>query len=179
MPSTYRFCLLAAAEKMTPAAPGETSAASPSGGAVSPGDSPFGTTRAALRANDLAVRELARHIALAEASLALAAVVPDSRIEAAELRENYVDALDAALPAMPDELFVICAEMRGNTLAALAVAAKSAPQVIRRAPARILPSLALAYSFAGPGCDEGDLVRRNRIVHPGFVPVKELEVLLS
>jgi prophage DNA circulation protein len=166
--------LLAAAQKMTPAASEET--APPGPAPVSP--ETLGTTRAAIQASDLAVRELARNIALAEASLALADAVPDSRSEAAELREGFVDALDAALPAMPDAIFVACTEMRANTLAALAVAAKSAPQVIRRAPACILPSLALAYSFSGPGFDEGDLVRRNRIIHPGFVPVMPLEVLV-
>jgi hypothetical protein len=125
------------------------------------------------------VRELARNIALAEASLALADVAPSSRAEAAELRAGYMDACDAAMPRMPDDLFVACADMRGKTLEALAVAARGAAQVIRRTPARVLPSLALAYAFSGTGSDADALVKRNRIVHPGFVPVSSLEVLLG
>jgi len=139
---------------------------------------PSGSTRAAIRDNDLAVRDLARAVAVAEASSALADAVPFSRVEAAELRKAYVDALDAAMPGMPDDLFLACAGLRAKTLEALADAARAAPQVIRRTPVRILPSLALAYAFSGTTYDDADLVRRNGIVHPGFAPVMPLEVLL-
>ena len=113
----------------------------------------------------------------ADAVAALMDVTPSSRAEAAQLRDAYMDALDAAMPGMADDVYAACADLRAKTLEALAIAARSAPQVITRTPARVLPSLALAYAFSGIASDPGDLVPRNGIVHPGFVPVMPLEVL--
>jgi len=77
----------------------------------------------------------------------------------------------------PDELYTAMVEARAATLAALAEAARSAPQVIAYTPAAVLPSLALCYRLSVDISLDADLVARNGIIHPGFVPVETLEVL--
>jgi prophage DNA circulation protein len=156
---------------------GWTTAASRRGNPPSPFNP--GSTRAVIAGNAAAVTDLTRALGVVEASRVLAETVPESRSEARELREGYVDSLDAALPSMPDALFIQCADARAKTLAALAIAARGAPDVIQRSPVAVLPSLAVSYAFSGPGYSESDLVLRNRVTHPGFVPVTPLEVLVN
>lgn len=146
-----------------------------------------GSMRQTIRANGLAVADFTRRIAVAEACKAAAGAVPPSRAAATELRDAMVDALDAAetLESAPGgadpELEVRIAdaltEARGASLAALAEAARRAPDVRVITPAAVLPSLALCYRYSGGVALEADLVARNHIAHPGFAPASALEVL--
>ncbi len=59
-----------------------------------------------------------------------------------------------------------------------AVTSDSAVRTLKNSPLVSLPSLAIAHRFYGTGERADDLVRRNKIRHPGFVPAgAELEVL--
>lgn len=140
-----------------------------------------------------AISAFVRHIAITFAASALAVLVPASRAEARKLREDFVDAVDAVLqvpddrgqilpssvlrPLPSDALYAALADLRAATLAALAEAARSAPDVISYTPAAILPSLVLCHSLTGGIALDADLVTRNRVTHPGFVPARELEAL--
>lgn len=156
-----------------------------------------GSTRSRVAANEAAVNAFTRHIAVAESARSLALAVPESRAQARDLREGFIDALDAvladlgdaaALPASAlqdagqavshaDALYTALVETRATTLAALAEAARSAPEVVNYTPAAVLPSLALCYRLSGDIALDADLVARNGVIHPGFVPVETLEVL--
>lgn len=150
-----------------------------------------GSTRARIAANDTAVNAFTRHIAVVESARAMALAVPESRAQARDLREGFMGALDLVLveedgeeaplgmarPVLPDGLYAAFAETRAATLAALAEAARSAPEVIDYTPATVLPSLPLCYRLSGDIALDADLTVRNGIIHPGFVPVRQLEVL--
>ena len=149
-----------------------------------------GSSRALTAAGEAATAIFCRHIAIVEAARALSVIVPSSRAEAAELRDNFVDALDrilredggdnASTPAglaMPDDLYAALVDLRAATLSAMAEAAAGAPDVIAYTPTAVLPSLALCYCLTGTIALDADLVARNQIAHPGFVPVQPLEVL--
>lgn len=150
-----------------------------------------GSTRARIAANEAAVNAFTRHIAVVESARSMVLAVPESRAQAKDLREGFMDALDAvlveeggeagidsaAIPSLPDELYTALVETRAATLATLAEAARSAPEVINYTPSAVLPSLALCYRLSGDIALDADLVSRNGIIHPGFVPVETLEVL--
>lgn len=150
-----------------------------------------GSTRARIAANDQAVNAFTRHIAVVEAAANMALAVPESRTQAKELREGFMDTLDAVLMdesgepgvddnapvPLPDALYVALTDVRATTLAALAVAARSAPEVVSFTPVAVLPSLVLCYRLSGGIALDSDLIARNHILHPGFVPAEELEVL--
>lgn len=146
-----------------------------------------GSYRQTIRANGQAVADFTRRIAVAEAARACASAVPPSRAAATTLRDALVDALDSAetlasgnAPTDPDLEIRIAdalAEAGGASLAALAEAARQAPDVRIMTPATVLPSLALCYRYSGGVALEADLVARNHIPHPGFAPVEPLEVL--
>lgn len=155
-----------------------------------------GATRTRIAANETAVNTFVRRIAVVESARSMAQAVPESRAQARELREGFMDALDAVLveeggvasvsasapvsasaSSQPGELYTALVETRAATLAVLAEAARSAPEVISYTPAAVLPSLALCYSLSGDIALDADLVTRNGVIHPGFVPVETLEVL--
>lgn len=150
-----------------------------------------GGTRARIAGNETAVNVFARHLAAAESARALTLAAPESRAQAQELREGFVDALDLILEeeageeaptgltrsVLPGDLYVAFADMRAAALAALAEAARSAPDITEHTPAAVLPALTLCYRLSGGIGLEADLVARNRVIHPGFVPVQRLEVL--
>lgn len=145
-----------------------------------------GSMRRTIRANGLAIADLTRRIAVAEACKAAASAVPPSRAAAASLRDAMVDALDAAEtmvgihsvdPELETRISEALAEARGASLAALAEAARTAPEVRAVTPAAVMPSLALCYRYSGGVALEADLVARNGIAHPGFAPARALEVL--
>lgn len=147
-----------------------------------------GAARTRIAANETAVNIFVRHIAVVESARNMARAVPESRAHARNLREGFMDAMDAVLvdeggtststvSSQPGELYTALVETRATTLAALAEAARSAPEVIHYTPAAVLPSLALCYRLSGDIALDADLVARNGIIHPGFVPVETLEVL--
>lgn len=151
-----------------------------------------GGTRARIAANDVAVNDFVRRIAVVEAARSLTLAAPESRGEAQILREDFMDALDAVLhddaatglpesikSLMPDKLHIALADVRAASLAALAENARRAPDVITFTPTASLPSLALCYRLTGAISLEQDLVARNQVLHPGFMPVRSLEVLID
>lgn len=163
-----------------------------------------GSSRQTIRRNCLAAASFIRKAALVESCRAAADCVPASRKSAQALKDAIIDAFDAAQsvplpeyaaetvvalaiaepspesdPALAVRLADAFAEMRGNTLAAIAESARRAPEVEMRTPPAILPALVLCHRFTGSAALCDDLVARNAIVHPGFAPVRPLEVLLS
>lgn len=151
-----------------------------------------GSQRAVIQSNGQAVESLVRRLALVESARAATTAQPASRSEAQQLRYDFLDAMDevsALEPVIPDmtqassvsrteiRLAASLASLRSGTLATLAEAARRAPEVVTITPACVLPSLALCYRQSGGVDLEADLVARNRLIHPGFVPVEPLEVL--
>jgi prophage DNA circulation protein len=145
-----------------------------------------GSTRARVAANAAAVYSFTRRIAMVESARAMTLATPESRAQARGLREGFTDALDLVLAdgyeegeEKENDLYASFTAMRASTLAALAEAARSAPDVVSYTPAAVLPSLVLCYRLSGDIRLEPDLVARNSVIHPGFVPVEPLEALTA
>lgn len=164
-----------------------------------------GSARQTIRKNSIAFASFIRQVALIEACKTAVANTPASRTAAQTLKDDIVSAFDAALglqgpqyaaetvenlgmnetafqqdaPELQNRLVAALAEMRGLTLAAIAESARRAPEVEERTPSAIMPALVLCHRFTGSATLSDDLVARNSIVHPGFVPVAPLEVLVS
>gem|GEM_PF-5103497 len=83
----------------------------------------------------------------------------------------------AELAADADNYAASVTDMRVQALAAVASAAQAAPEVVEVSTARTLPWLFLSWRYGGSVANEADMVDRNSIVHPLFVPRGKLEVL--
>ncbi|MBU1229559.1 MAG: DNA circularization N-terminal domain-containing protein [Proteobacteria bacterium] len=140
-----------------------------------------GLVRSTIAANQAAVYEYQRTAAVAEAARSATLSAPASRQEAAALRAEVVAGIDTVLDASRDEgVYTAFTELRTQVVQTLAEAAGSAPELTTVRTGALLPSLALAQQLA-PGADateqEAQLLARNPVRHPGFVPPGDLEVL--
>jgi prophage DNA circulation protein len=61
----------------------------------------------------------------------------------------------------------------------LTAVAASGVQLVKVTPAETLPALVLAYRRFGDATRDGEIVQRNKIKHPGFVPAVPLQVALE
>lgn len=144
-----------------------------------------GTVRTAQAQNRAALAQYQRAAAVTEAARTAALVRPASRQEAAALRAEVIAAIDTAMETTPDPTaYAALADLRTSTVRALAQSAGAAPEVATVRSVAVQPSLALAQRYVvspGYGADatqaETELLARNSVRHPGFVPPGALEVL--
>lgn len=147
--------------------------------------------------NDFVAQALVTQLAVVESARALASAVPASRAHAGHLRDIFADAMDAALDISPpqdsgaeektapgqdaafaaDNLDSVLRDMRRHALLALAASARSVPELARVTTAAVMPWLAICWRHSAGIAGESDLVARNALWHPLFVPPSVLEVL--
>lgn len=144
-----------------------------------------GTVRSTIAANQAAVAEYQRSAAVAEAARSAALVQPASKAEATALRTQIVESIDQVLDTSTDaDVYTAFVDLRTSTVKALAESSGSAPEVATVRNITVAPALALAQRYVvspGYGTDattaETQILARNRVRHPGFVPPGDLEVL--
>lgn len=92
------------------------------------------------------------------------------------LRDTLNDAIwEASLKADPQHYQALSALRQAMTQHLTAVAA-SGVRLVEISPAETLPALVLAYRRFGDATRAGEVVQRNRVRHPGFVPPVVLKV---
>ncbi|WP_166359281.1 DNA circularization protein [Pseudomonas akapageensis] len=96
--------------------------------------------------------------------------------EVLTLRDTLNDAIwEASLKADPQH-FQALATLRQALAQHLTVVAASGVRLVEISPAETLPALVLAYCRFGDATRAGEVVQRNRVRHPGFVPPVALKV---
>lgn len=131
------------------------------------------TTRANQQAalNTAATAALVRQLALAEAARLIPDAAFDSVSEAAAARDAVLAAIDAEQAITPDDtLFGALTALAAATTRAVAARADS---LARLGTVRFngpLPALVVAQRVYGDARRADEIVARNRVRHPGFVP---------
>ena len=82
----------------------------------------------------------------------------------------------AAVVCPPMPVFAALQESRAMARKHLAQVASAAVPIITITPAAVQPALVLAYRQWGDATRLPEIVQRNRIAHPGFVPPQPLQV---
>lgn len=136
---------------------------------TSPGSSTPGLARQS--ANQSAMNHLVQAGATLQAARLAATVDFTSSTEATNLRQVFADQFDALLSATDDNtLFAALVDAHAAVVRDLTARAAKLPRTRTVSPAATLPALALAQRLYGAATQAGDIVTRNRIRHPGFVP---------
>jgi prophage DNA circulation protein len=144
------------------------------------GPRPAATTpaREAEQASFDALQRLVQRSALVRAA---ELVVDDSfmNYEAAiAARDYFVSLLDDQSTVAADDTYPALMQLRADVVRALPGEQSSLPRLGSHTPLQTIPSLVLAYELYGSLELEQDLLIRNRVRHPAFVPGGEpLEVL--
>lgn len=141
-------------------------------------NAPGGTlSRQRAASNTTAVNTLARQALLAQA-VGVSSLVTDEPHDALlALRNNLADALDVEALQASDAAFAALTTARGMVAQDLTARARESARITTLTPAQTLPALVLAYDLYLDAQRGDEIVRRNALRHPGFVPPRPLKVL--
>lgn len=92
------------------------------------------------------------------------------------LRDDVADGLWGLAEQSPAAHYQVIAAARTATVRHLAVVARQGVRLTRYENPATVPALALAYRRYGDAARAADVVARNAVRHPGFVPPRELLV---
>jgi prophage DNA circulation protein len=118
-----------------------------------------------------ALLALIRRCALACACQVASARSFPSYQDAIATRDDLASRLDLEIFAATDEAtFTALRELRNATLRDITARAGALPQLVTLTPAATLPALVLAYKLYDDPAREAEIIARNDIVDPAFVP---------
>lgn len=132
-------------------------------------------------ANQAALSALFRRSALIEGARMSSRMAFESYDQAAAVRDELAERLDAEMEVTGnDTLFTRLLDLRAAVVRDVTDRGGDLSRVGRWTPPTTMPALVAAYEVYGDPLKDSELVSRNHIAHPGFVPAAEpLEVLTN
>jgi prophage DNA circulation protein len=149
---------------------------------VSLGDRPPATTpnRAQEQANFDAIQNLSQRLVVVQASKTIVEVAFASYDDAVASRSEITDKIDAQIDAATDDTFQALTDLRASLVRSVPGADSDLPRLQEVTLVSSAPSLVWAHRLYGSIERELDLVSRNHIRNPLFVPaVTPLEALIE
>lgn len=134
-------------------------------------------SRQQLYANRDALAAVQRRAVLVQASAMTATMPMPVFDDAVALRANLLAALDSEAALADDPAYVALNDLRTQVHRDMGVRLRDSARLLNYAPPEILPALAVAYDLYEDTAREAEIIERNRIRHPGFVPPAALKVL--
>ncbi len=106
------------------------------------------------------------------------AVPPLAYEDLIAIRDDLLATIDReALKVEDDELYQALQDARAAVWLNLTTKAESKARLVTYTPSSVLPAVVIAYEFYGDANRDLELIERNRIARPGFVPVVPLKLL--
>jgi prophage DNA circulation protein len=134
--------------------------------------------RAQQNANMVAIRQLIQQTVLLEQVAATATTAWPTYEDAVATRNDLRDRLAAELLTAPDTLLTPLRNANAAMVQDISQRAVNLKRLRKLTLVAELPALVLAYRLYGTLEQEQDLINRNRVRHPGFVPAgRPLDVL--
>lgn len=100
-----------------------------------------------------------------------------SHSEMMDVRNELISAIDQEMLTAGDEVYLALLDARAAVWQDLTSRAKDNARLTSLTPNEVLPAVVVAYDYYEDAARDSDIVARNRLRHPGFVPVKPLKVL--
>ncbi|MCK9389761.1 MAG: DNA circularization N-terminal domain-containing protein [Sulfuritalea sp.] len=141
-----------------------------------------GTTAASqqVATNNDAIATLANGALLVQAAGMTAAMSLPVFDDAALLRTKLLRALDAhSMRLRTDDAYAAFSDLRSKVNQDITSKMRNAARLRDYTPLDVLPALVLAYDLYEQPTRDFEIVARNKIRHPGFVPVQPLKVLTA
>lgn len=127
--------------------------------------------------NTTAVNALTRQTLLAQAVGASTLAEADVYEDTVDLRNKLCTALDAESLNATDRSYTSLADARGKVWQDLTTRSRDGARLTTITPPDTAPSLVLAHDLYEDADRAAEIVARNRVRHPGFVPPTPLRVL--
>lgn len=97
--------------------------------------------------------------------------------DAVALRDDLSAALDAEASVASDACFAPLTDVRVQVRKDIAERSRNSARLETITPVEVLPAVAIAYDLYEDSSRDAEIVTRNGIVHPGFIPRRALKVL--
>lgn len=132
-------------------------------------------TRQSQQGNRNAINGLVRQSAVIEAARLAPSATYDTAEDAQGVRDTITAQLDSIMedPATPDAVFEALQTVRTAVVQGVPPEAVSLPHLMTVTPFVTTPSLVIAYDLYEDATREAEIVSRNSIKYPGFVPGAE------
>lgn len=150
----------------------------------SPAVAMSGSTRARSLANDTARADLQRRLSLTNQARVLAVAISNTDViatadQAVALRDALVNQIDIELEVNdpPAAVAIALSKVRAAVVRDVAARSELLMQRSTYTPQAVLPALALAHRIYQDATRADELVARNGVAHPAFMPARSLEVL--
>ena len=127
--------------------------------------------------NQAALVALVRGLATVALSRRVGVTTYRDRTALIEARDTVADAIDARAAAASTETFRALRSLRAIIVQHAEAQLRRLPRVIDASPGVVRPALALAYAIYGDIGRADEIVGRNQLPRPGFVPARPIEVL--
>lgn len=137
-----------------------------------------GSTRARLTGNSTARADLQRRLALGNQARVLVQLDGMTAQQGLQLRDGLLDQIDAELELTDPPAAVATAllGLRAAVVRDVSVRIELLGETSSFTPQAVLPALVLAHRIYQDASRADDLMARNAVRHPAFVPAKPLEV---
>lgn len=127
--------------------------------------------------NNNTVRALYRRAALAQAAQASAGMSVTVRDDAVAQRDQLAAAIDAETLTASDAAFPALTDLRVAVWRDMSERSRDAARLRTVTPPAVVPAVVLAYDLYETADRDAEIVARNRVPHPGFMPAAPLQVL--
>lgn len=134
-------------------------------------------TRTRMLDNRDALATLVRRTLLVQASGMSAAVPVRVYDDGAALRSGLTDAIEAESYTANDTVYPALQSLRVKAHTDLTSRLRDSARLRDVTPREVAPALVLAYDLYEQPAREDEIVARNKLRHPGFVPVNPMKVL--
>ncbi len=129
--------------------------------------------------NTKAINVLIRRTLLAQAVGSSSVMPPTVYDDVVAVRDVLTASLDAEALTAGDRVFVALQAARAGAWKDLTERARGSARLRSHTPPAPLPALAVAYALYGDAGRAYEIVTRNKIRHPGFLPALPLQVLMQ
>ena len=134
-------------------------------------------TRSKIYDNRDALNALTRQALLVQAA-GMTGVMPlPVYDDAIKLRTETLQALETESLNADDDTYLALEDLRAKVHNDMTSRIQDAARLREITPSEVQPALALAYDLYESVDREGEIIARNRLRHPGFVPVEKIKVL--
>lgn len=99
--------------------------------------------------------------------------------DAMQLRDETLAAIDNEMLLASDAMYVALADTRAKVHTDMTSRAQNAVRIREIKPSQVVPGVVLAYDLYESVDREGEIIARNGIRNPGFVPAETIKVLAS
>ncbi|MDP3088871.1 MAG: DNA circularization N-terminal domain-containing protein [Methylotenera sp.] len=134
-------------------------------------------TRVAMARNQQAINTMMRQSLITQATGMVAAMPLPIYDDAIVVKNELLTVIDTELQMANDTNYLALKNVRTKTHADVTARTQGAARLKNITPKEVTPALVLAYDLYEDTTRDAEIINRNKVRHPGFVPANVLKVL--